>query len=91
MPSNDLIVILLVCSIISVICSISALVLGAYAALCVKAQELSTHQMEYIPLDPNWASSDKDIEQYNEEISKEDGALDDDDLDPHQADLKNLI
>ena len=77
----------------SLICGSIALLLSIFLTIEVKALKKSTHSIEYMPLDPNWASSDKEIEEFNENNKivdeNEDPPIDPDEL--NDVDLDKLI
>lgn len=74
-----------------IICGILLTAAVIYLFIKQKAAELSTHKLEYIPIDPNWASSDKEIEELNEQMQADLPDLDSDELMPEQARKRNLI
>ena len=71
-------------------CGILGVVLGIFCLVSIKALEKSTHNIHYIPADPSWSSSDKDIAEINEKAQMG-MALDPDELEPDQIDLKKMI
>ena len=66
----DLQLILTICSIVACIFSLIALILGFVALLKVMSMEKSTHSVQYMPVDPEWASSDEDVKDINEEFKE---------------------
>lgn len=59
--------------------------------ITVKAMERSTHRLEYVPIDPNWGSTEKEINEINEASELEYPDLDDDDKSPIDIDLNKMI
>jgi len=62
-----------------------------YAVISIKAIEKSTHNIEYVPLDPAWGTSEKDIGEINERSELEFPDLDEDDLEFDKIDLNKVI
>ena len=60
-----------------------------YLFIELKSLKNSTHNVEYVPLDPNWASSEQDIKDINEK--SEISIPDDEILDEHDIDLSKMI
>lgn len=85
---NFIVLFLLTINIICVII-LSISVVNLYIKL--KAAELSTHKMEYVPFDPNWASKDNEINELNEHLNADEPDLDVNELTPQQAALRDLI
>lgn len=62
--------ILTICSVVACIFSILALLLGFVSLLKVMSMERSTHSVQYMPLDENWASSEQTIQEINEDFKE---------------------
>lgn len=92
MGTNDfyLLLVILLLTFLS-FCVIISIILSIYAIISVKAMEKSTHNVEYVPIDPNWASKDEEIAEINEKSEMEFPEVEDDELQPHQIDLKKMI
>lgn len=72
--------------------SIFAIVLSSIALFKVLAYEKSTHKMEFVPYDQNWASSDKQIKEYNEKMEQDFPEWEDNEVTSEEEMLKrNLI
>ena len=67
----DLLTILTICSVTACIFSILALVLGFVALLKVMSMEKSTHSVHFQPVSQDWATSDEEIKQINEDFKEE--------------------
>lgn len=78
---------------LNTICSIIALILSVFSTIELKALKKSTHSIEYMPVDPQWSSSDKEIMEFNENNKIvddfEDPPMDQDELD--KVDLSKMI
>lgn len=73
------------------ICVIIVSIFAISASISVKAIEKSTHSVEYVPLDPKWASTDKEISEINEKSEMEYPEIDEDELGPSEIDLNKMI
>lgn len=62
-----------------------------YLFIWVKSSEKSTHQVEYVPMDPKWASTDEEIAEINEKSEMAIPDLDENDRDFNDIDLKTMI
>jgi hypothetical protein len=69
--SNYLTIFLISTCIISLIFSIIALVSIFLTAVRVLALEKATHTVQYVPVDNDWAASDKEVDEVNKEIKEE--------------------
>jgi ABC-type lipoprotein release transport system permease subunit len=76
---------------ITFICAIIAIILGVYCLIELKAMKKSTHNIEYIPMDPNFASTDKEIEEVNERAEAEYPDWDIEDQNPADIDWTKMI
>jgi exopolysaccharide biosynthesis protein len=76
---------------ISTICAIISVCLSIKALIMVQAMKESTHNLEYVPIDPKWASSDKEISEFNEKSESELPDIDDDELNPADIDFNKMI
>ncbi len=76
---------------ISLICGILAITLGLSAKIEIEAMKRSTHNVQYVPLDPNWGSSDKEINELNEKHRSEFPQKDPDELEPYEINLDKMI
>lgn len=63
-------VLTMICSIISVIVSCFAIILGAYAAIVVVGMRNSTHKIEWRPIESPFENKAEDIEDFEEDILK---------------------
>lgn len=61
----------LIFSIISIIMSIFALALGAYAAIIVVGLRNSTHRIEWRPVESPFTNSEEDVEEFHEDPIKD--------------------
>ena len=75
---------------ISVLCSILAIALALRVKIDNEALKLSTHNVQYVPLDPNWGSSDKEINELNDK-HQNDSEKDPDELEPYELNLDKMI
>lgn len=66
----DIQLILTICSIVACIFSILALLLGFVALLKIMSLEKSTHSVQYMPVEENWASSDDEVKDINKEFKE---------------------
>ncbi|HEY5689539.1 MAG TPA: hypothetical protein VIS27_14635 [Yeosuana sp.] len=57
----------------------------------LEAFKKSTHNVQYVPLDPNWGSSDKEINELNEKHTSEFAEKDPDELEPYELNLDKMI
>lgn len=62
-----------------------------YLFIELKSMQKSTHQLEYVPFDPKWASSEEKLKEFEENMAAEQPMADQDDLDESELDLKKLI
>ncbi len=76
---------------ISIICSIIGITLGLSAKIEVEAMKRSTHNVQYVPLDPSWGSSDKEINELNDKHQSDLAEKDPDELEPHEINLDKMI
>ena len=60
-------ILILTCTIISVIMSIFSLALGAYAAIIVIGLRNSTHKIEWRPIQDPFKNSEEDVEDFEED------------------------
>lgn len=74
---------------ISIICGIILTVYVVNLHIKVEAIKNSTHNVEYVPMDPNWGSTDKEIAEINEKSELEMPDIDEPEDDT--INLKNLI
>ena len=72
MVSNVHIIIISISCILSVFCGTISLGIALYTYLQWKAKELSTHNIQYVPMDPNWGSSDEEISEINNMMGSND-------------------
>lgn len=77
----------LTCGILNVV----SLYFAIKANIAIKAVEKSTHNIEYVPIDPNWATPDKKIDEINERSQMTFGETDPEDEDFEQIDLRRMI
>jgi len=77
----------------TIICAILAIITSLWAVISVKSLENSTHKLEYVPIDPKWAASDKEIEDLNEQSELDFPGIDDHDelSDQDRLNLNKLI
>jgi len=75
----------------SLICGMIGVYVSIRTAIELKAMQQSTHKMEYVPMDPKWASSDEQIEELEEQQISDFPPMDSDDLDESEIDLKKMI
>ena len=76
---------------ISMTCAIIGIGLSIYAVIEVKALMKSTHNIQYVPLDEKWASSDKEMEEKLSPLAPEQPEVDGDEVDEPELDLRNMI
>ena len=76
---------------ITFICVILSLVMSINCSIKLIALEKSTHNVEYVPLDSNWATSNKDIDEINEKSEMGLPPLDDDEIEESDIDLNKMI
>jgi hypothetical protein len=90
--SMDLLSIILISScFISTLCAILALILSIYTQIEFRSSEKSTHKLEYVPMDPSWGATDKEINEINERSEIEFPDIDTDELGPGEIDLNKMI
>jgi len=78
--------------IFSSISCIIAIVLSIFCLVDIKSIQKSTHKVEMVPYDPNWASDDEKFKEFEENASLDDPEEDLDELEEEKAlDLRNLI
>lgn len=78
-------------SLVCVILVTVSLYFAISANIAIKAIEKSTHNIEYVPLDPNWATPDKKIDEINERSQAQFGEPDPEDEDFEEIDLRRMI
>ena len=84
--------VLIVGNLTSLLFSLIAISLGIYSAVKTVAMEKSTHNVEYVPIDPKFASSEKEIEEYNKKAIADFPETDDDEItDPQDLKIRDLI
>lgn len=84
-------IIVIICLTISLTCAILAIAFASIAYINVKALEKSTHNIQYVPLDSGWASSDSDITKKLSPHESELPEKDNDELEDNELDLKKMI
>ena len=84
-------VLVTICLTVSVICSILAIALASLSLIQVKSLERSTHSMQYVPMDPAWASSENDLVKGVSPGKQETPELDSDEIEESELDLKRMI
>lgn len=67
----DINTILLATSLCACIISGISLIIGLYCIVKVTAMEKSTHSIQYVPIDEEWATDSKDIEKINKSLKEE--------------------
>lgn len=73
------------------VCGIISLFVSIQAMIKVEAIKQSTHNIEYVPADPNWATSDQQIQEMEQESADDLDPMEDDELEESELDLKKLI
>lgn len=48
-----------------------SLIIGIYCTIKVLAMEKSTHSVQYVPMDENWATDDKKIDNINKQFKED--------------------
>lgn len=76
---------------IAIICGIIGITLAVQARIEIGALKQSTHNVQYVPLDPNWGSSDKEINELNDKHKSDFPEKDPDELDPYELNLDKMI
>lgn len=72
-------------------CSILAITLASLSLIQVKSLERSTHSMQYVPMDPTWASNEDDLVKGVSPGKQETPELDSDEIEESDLDLKRMI
>lgn len=75
----------------STICAILAISIAISCKIKLEAMEKSTHHVEYMPIDPNWASSDTAIKDANASFHREANTKDPDELDDDELNFSKII
>ena len=65
-------IILVLACIIAVCCASLSVGISTYIYLQWKAKELSTHNIQYVPLDPKWGTSDEKLSEINNALGSYD-------------------
>ena len=65
---NMHLIIISVACILSVFCGILGVGISLYTYLQWKARDLSTHNIQYVPTDPNWGTTDEQFQEINESL-----------------------
>jgi hypothetical protein len=79
------------CLTICVLCAIIALGVAVLAFVEVKSLQKSTHTMQWMPVDPKWASSEEDLNKATSPGKEELPTLDPDELEESEIDLRKMI
>ena len=83
------VILLISACVISTICSTISIIISISALISMKSLEKSTHNVQYVPLDETWSSSDKEIDELNER--SELGLTDIDEEGASNVDISNFI
>lgn len=75
----------------STLCAIISISISISNAINFKALRESTHSVQFVPMDPEWASSDKEVKEINELSEANMPEFDDDELEEGRVDLKHII
>jgi hypothetical protein len=67
----DMLTITTVFSLLACIISGISLTIGLYCMVKLIAMEKSTHSIQYVPIDEEWATDSKDIEKINKSLKEE--------------------
>ena len=84
-------ILITICLTVALTCSILAITLASLALIQVKSLERSTHSMQYVPMDPAWASSETDLVKGVSPGKQETPELDSDEIEESELDLKRMI
>ena len=76
---------------ISSVCAIMGVYLSVKALIAIEGLKNSTHKVEMVPMDHNWATSDKDIADFNEKSESVMPIDQEMDTDFESIDLKKMI
>lgn len=75
----------------ALICAIIGITLGIQAKIEIEAMKRSTHSLQYVPIDPNWGTSDKEVNELNAKNASDLAEKDPDELEPYELNLDKMI